>query len=66
MLYVFHYQAICIKISPGLSNCKCDNGFVGDGFYCYPSTTCDSYLDCDDNARCMYAGPGQVRIKCQS
>lgn len=47
-----HLQAKCVKTGPMENECLCEQGWVGDGTYCYPSVLCDSHRDCHKDARC--------------
>ncbi|OWF51672.1 Stabilin-2 [Mizuhopecten yessoensis] len=50
-------QATCKYLLPGLSNCRCDEGWVGTGKYCHRGTECDTHRDCHEHAVCRLKVP---------
>ncbi|XP_060071055.1 stabilin-2-like [Ylistrum balloti] len=50
-------QAICKYLMPGFSSCRCHEGWVGTGKYCYRGTACDTHRDCHENAVCRLKVP---------
>ncbi|XP_074644573.1 stabilin-2-like [Tubulanus polymorphus] len=59
-----HLQASCIHDGPGESHCKCNTGWVGDGFYCYQGSSCEHPDDCHPNAECWQTSPGNHLCVC--
>ncbi|XP_064604743.1 stabilin-2-like isoform X2 [Liolophura sinensis] len=60
-----HPQATCKKTGPGMHQCTCDQGWVGDGtYYCYRSTPCVSSYTCHNNATCKAVAAGEYVCIC--
>ena len=55
-----YLQAKCVKTGPGQSMCVCDDGWKGDGTYCYPLVPCGTHSDCHTEAKCVVTAVGQV------
>lgn len=56
-------KADCIKTGPGQNECKCSAGWVGDGLFCFPSSSCLNHSQCDENAICVPSTPNEVYIE---
>ncbi|XP_069142065.1 stabilin-2-like [Argopecten irradians] len=50
-------QATCKYLMPGLSTCRCDEGWVGSGKICHRGTECDTHRDCHEHAICRLKVP---------
>ncbi|TMS19741.1 Stabilin-1, partial [Larimichthys crocea] len=60
-----HIHAYCTHT--GLNTkCVCRDGYDGDGHSCSPINPClkSNRGDCDTNAQCVYAGPGNASCVC--
>lgn len=47
-----HRQAICKMDGPGGNTCTCNEGWTGDGRYCYPGSECGDHQHCHAHATC--------------